>query len=102
MPINPTPQPWGWFTDKVLPPLFAALTLGSITAGFATYNAVNTLTNKLEQIDKRVSILEARMETAVTQPQLLETMKRVELQLELMMARAGVKNAQFTHPNPNP
>lgn len=85
---------WSWFTDKVLPPVFAALAIGSITAGFATYNAVNGLTNKIEQIDKRVALLEARMELAVMQPMFLETLKRVELQLELMMAKANLQREE--------
>ena len=41
--------------------------------------------------DKRLDMMEAQMEKVVTQPQLLETMKRVELQLELMMAKAGMR-----------
>ena len=88
---NEKMHPWSWFTDKVLPPVFAALTISTIAAGFATYNAVQTLTNKLEQSDKRIAILEAKMETVVTQPQLLETLKRVELHLELVLAKAGMK-----------
>lgn len=91
-------HPWSWFTDKVLPPVFAALTLGAIAAGFTTYNAVQALTSKLEQTDKRVALLEARMETVVTQPQLLETLKRVELHLELVVAKANLRKApDFTH-----
>lgn len=84
-------HPWSWFADKVLPPVFAALALGAITSGFATYQAVQTLAEKVNATDKRLDMLEAQMEKAVTQPQLLETMKRVELQLELMMAKAGMK-----------
>lgn len=87
-------HPWSWFTDKVLPPVFAALTIGAIAAGFTTYNAVQALTGKLEQTDKRVAVLEARMEAVVTQPQLLETLKRVELHLELVVAKANQKKAQ--------
>lgn len=85
-------HPWAWFTDKVLPPVFAALTISTIAAGFATYQAVQGLTSKLESTDKKVTQLEAKIEhvqaNAVTRAELLETMKRVELQLELMMAKA--------------
>ena len=94
------PHPWGWFTEKVLPPVFAALTLGAITSGAATYQAVLTLTSKLEQTDKKLAQLEARIEVvdanSVKRAELLETMKRVELQLELMMAKANIKNANIT------
>lgn len=85
-------HPWAWFTDKVLPPVFAALTISTIAAGFATYQAVQGLTSKLESTDKKVTQLESRIEyvqaNSVTRTELLETMKRVELQLELMMAKA--------------
>ena len=90
------PHPWSWFTEKVLPPVFAALTLGAITSGVATYQSVLTITSKLEQTDKKLEQLEARIgavdASAVKRSELLETMKRVELQLELMMAKAGMKN----------
>lgn len=88
-------HPWAWFTDKVLPPVFAALTLSTIGAAFATYQSVQALTSKIESTDKKVIQLEARIESvqsqAVSRSELLETMKRVELQLELMMAKAGFK-----------
>ena len=90
------PHPWSWFTEKVLPPVFSALTLGAITSGVATYQSVLTITSKLEQTDKKLEQLEARIgavdASAVKRSELLETMKRVELQLELMMAKAGMKN----------
>jgi hypothetical protein len=89
------PHPWSWFTDKVLPPVFAALAIGAITSGVATYQSIQVLTSKVEQTDKDVAQLKARIEAvsvaSVTRSEMLETMKRVELQLELMMARAGIK-----------
>jgi len=94
------PHPWGWFTENVLPPVFAELTLGAITYGVATYQSVLTRTSKLEQTDKKMAQLEARIEVvdanSVKRAELLETMKRVELQLELMMAKANIKNANIT------
>ena len=84
----------------MLPPVFAALTLGAITSGVATYQSVLSLTSKLEQTDKKMAQLEARIEVvdanSVKRAELLETMKRVELQLELMMAKANIKNANIT------
>lgn len=95
MKMNKTTHPWSWFTEKVLPPVFAALTLGAITSGIATYQAVQTLTSKLEVSDKKIAQLEARIDSvaahSVTRAELLETLKRVELQLELMMAKAGFR-----------
>lgn len=88
-------HPWAWFTDKVLPPVFAALTISTIAAAFATHQAVQSLTSKIDATDKKIVQLEARIEyvqaNAITRSELLETMKRVELQLELMMAKAGFR-----------
>ena len=89
-------HPWSWFTDKVLPPVFAALCISAVVSGFATYQSVQSLTSKVEQNDKELVQLKARIEAvdanAVKRSELLETMKRVELQLELMMAKAGMAN----------
>ena len=91
-------QPWSWFTDKVLPPVFATLAIGAITSGIATYHAVQSLTSKLEVTDKELNALKHRVEgiaaNSVSRVELLETMKRVELQLELMMAKAGMRPAK--------
>jgi cell division protein FtsB len=88
-------QPWSWFSDKVLPPVFAALCISAVASGFATYQAVQALTSKVEQNDRELVQLKARIEAvdahAVKRAELLETMKRVELQLELMMAKAGMR-----------
>ena len=88
-------HPWAWFTDKVLPPVFAAMCIGAMMSGFATYQAVQALTNRVEQHEKDLVQLKARIEavatSSVTRAELLETLKRVELQLQLMMAQAGVR-----------
>lgn len=88
-------HPWSWFTDKVLPPVFAALTVGAITGSLAVWNSVQTLAQKIDASEIKISQLEARIEAvnanAVSRVELLETVKRVELQLELVMARAGVR-----------
>jgi|GEM_PF-6989184 len=95
------PQPWSWFTDKVLPPVFAALSIGAITSGIATHQAVQGLTSKIEQTDKEVAQLKSRLDAvaahSITRAEMLETMKRVELQLELMMARANIKTPRTEH-----
>ena len=88
-------HPWAWFTDKVLPPVFAAMCIGAMMSGFATYQAVQALTSRLETHDKELVQLKARIEvvatSSVTRSELLETLKRVELQLQLMMAQSGIK-----------
>lgn len=86
--------PYNWFFERVLPPLFTALTIGVITSGIATYNSVQSLTSKINETDRQVAELKVRVEEvstrSVNRVELLETMKRVELQLELMMVKAKV------------
>ena len=88
-------HPWAWFTDKVLPPVFAFLAISSITAGAVTYNSVQSLTSKVDATDREIVTIKAELkavaQNSVTRSELLETMKRVELQLELMMARARIQ-----------
>ncbi|MGL6010232.1 MAG: hypothetical protein ACRC0J_01780 [Shewanella oncorhynchi] len=85
-------HPWGWFTDKVLPPVFAFLAISSITAGAVTYNSVQSLTAKVDSSDKKITQLETKIDSvdskSVSRSELLETMKRVELQLELMVEKS--------------
>jgi len=84
-----------WFIEKVLPSVFAALTIGAIFSGFATYHSVQALSSRIEHHEKELISLKVRIEavssTSVTRTELLETLKRVELQLHLVMAEAGVR-----------
>lgn len=60
-----------------MPPVFAALAIGVITAGFATYHAVQGLTSKVEQTDKNPTLLAAKVEAiesnSVTRAEMLES-----------------------------
>lgn len=91
--------PWDWFTEKVLPPLFVALTMAVLGACWATYATVQSLSGKVEQNASDIVNLRARIEivgaNAVTRPEILETVKRVELAIENLMLRSGVKNPQL-------
>jgi uncharacterized membrane-anchored protein YhcB (DUF1043 family) len=83
------------FFEKVLPPIFVALAIGSITAAFSTHQSVQALTSKVEIHDKELVKINAELQSlknhVVTRTELLETLKRVELQLQLMMAQASMK-----------
>lgn len=92
---NNTDHRWQWFTDKVLPQLFVALVLAVSGGLWLTYTTVNTLVNKIEGQQRDIDRLKTRMDTVestlVTKTEMLETLKRVEQQLEIMMLRAGIR-----------
>lgn len=88
---------WTWFTDRVLPALFVALCMALSGGMWMTYRTVLTLTHTMESQSREIEALRARIshvETSlVTKSDLLETMKRVEQQLEIMMLRAGMRTS---------
>lgn len=98
-PRNPEHR-WQWFTDKVLPQLFVALVLAVSGGMWLTYTTVNTMVSKLEGQQRDIDQLKQRMgnieSTLVTKTEMLETLKRVEQQLEIMMLRAGVRPVRVT------
>lgn len=86
---------WQWFTDRVLPQLFVALVLAVSGGMWLTYTTVNTMVSKLESQQRDIDTLKNDMSNIkanlVTKTEMLETLKRVEQQLEIMMLRAGVR-----------
>lgn len=102
MPVakNSENHRWQWFTDKVLPQLFVALVLAVSGGMWLTYTTVNTMVSKLEGQQRDIDQLKQRMgnieSTLVTKTEMLETLKRVEQQLEIMMLRAGVRPVRVT------
>ena len=100
MTNNDNRHPWVWFTDKILPPLFVALCLALSGGMWATYKSVESIGYTLNQQQREIEALRARIshvETSlVTKAEMLETLKRVEQQLEIMMLRAGIKANRFT------
>jgi hypothetical protein len=93
MPLTKAPEmgPWTWFTEKVLPGLFLAVTISFVTASFAIYQSVSELTNSVKLHDQRLNKLEAKIENNVTRADLLETLKRVEQQLQIVLLQSGIK-----------
>jgi hypothetical protein len=88
-------MPWDWFVEKVLPGLFLLVAAFVGGTSFAVWNSVNTLTATVETHEGQIRQLRVEIDTlrnqAVTRSELLETMKRVEQQLEIMMLRNGLK-----------
>jgi hypothetical protein len=95
-PIKPPESHrWTWFADKVLPQLFVALVLAVSGGLWMTYATVHTMVTKLDSQQKDIDALKNRMANVeaniVTKTEMLETLKRVEQQLEIMMLRAGIR-----------
>ena len=89
------PHPWAWFTDKVLPPLFVALCLAIAGGMWATYKSVDKLAISVESLQRENDSIRGRIanleSSSLTKTEMLETLKRVEQQLEIMMLRAGIR-----------
>ena len=85
---------WKWFTEKVLPGLFL-LTASLVIGGtFSIYGTVRDLSASVQSHEKDIRLLQVSVKelqaNSVTRSELLETMKRVEQQLEIMMLRAKI------------
>ena len=86
---------WKWFTEKVLPGLFL-LTASLVIGGtFSIYRTIDDLSDALQSQQREITLLQVSVKelqtNSVTRSELLETMKRVEQQLEIMMLRAKIK-----------
>ena len=94
---NNGPHPWSWFTDKILPPIFVAVALAVMAAAYQTHIAVSELSNKIAQHDRDLLQVRAEIESMrannVTRIEVLETVKRIEQQMEITMLRAGIRTS---------
>lgn len=94
----PACGPWTWFVEKVLPGLFVAITLSVVATSVAIWQSVARITQSLENHEEQIQILRQDVkivrEQAVMRSELLETLKRVEqqLQIALLEARLNAKN----------
>ena len=93
MPPTKVPEmgPWTWFTEKVLPGLFLAVTISVVTAAFAIEKSVSDLTLTVNSHEQRINRLEAQVANGVTRAELLETLKRVEQQLQIVLLQSGIR-----------
>lgn len=92
---NNGPHPWTWFTDKVLPSLFVATAMAVSGSAWFTYRTVIEVASEQLVMKREIEQVKADVrqlrEVTVNKADLLETMKRVEQQLEIMMLRAGIR-----------
>ena len=95
---TPACGPWTWFVEKVLPGLLVALTLSIIATSVAMWQSVAKITSSLDNHQEQITSLKNDVkvvrEQAVMRSELLETLKRVEqqLQIALLEARLNAKN----------
>lgn len=84
-------MPWRWFTEKVLPGLFltVAVTMGG--TAFVMWRTVDKLSYQINNQETRLNKLEVQIANSVTRNELLETLKRVEQQLQIVLLQAGIK-----------
>ena len=83
--------PWSWFVEKILPGLFLIISASVTSAAFMIYQSVAELTNTVKRHDQEIESLKVEMKATVTQQQLLETLKRVEQQLQIVLLQSGIK-----------
>jgi hypothetical protein len=83
--------PWEWFVEKVLPGLFLTVAVGVGGASFAVWKGVSELTNAVKDHEKRLERIEVQQQNLVTRAELLETLKRVEQQMQIVLLQSGIK-----------
>ena len=91
MKKEPIDMPWKWFTEKVLPGLFLAVAVFMGGTAFAMWRTVEELSFKMNSQEARINKLEVQIANSVTRNELLETLKRVEQQLQIVLLQAGIK-----------
>jgi len=67
------------------------MTISICTAAVGIWQKVDDLTYKMNSTDRRLKMLETKIEQAVTKAEMLETLKRVEQQLQIVLLQSGVK-----------
>ena len=80
-----------WLTEKVFPGLFLFMTISVISSSFFIYQSVSELTNTVKRHERDIELLHVEIKSTVSQQQLMETMKRVEQQLQIVLLQANIK-----------
>jgi len=85
-------NPWTWFVETILPPLFVAMAVAVGSASALIWKNVNDLSISVSVQEREIQLLKVGLKElqlqSVSRSELLETMKRVEQQLEIMMLRS--------------
>lgn len=91
-------MPWEWFAEKVLPGLFLAVAVAVGSTSIAIWQSVSELSSTVKNHEKQLESMRIELQSAkiamVTRTELLETMKRVEQQMEIMLLRANVRGSR--------
>lgn len=82
--------PWEWFTEKVLPGLFLTVAVSVGGTSFAVWKSVTELTNSVKDHSRRIERIEVQQQNLVTRTELLETLKRVEQQMQIVLLQSGI------------
>jgi hypothetical protein len=94
-------NPWNWFVEKILPPLFVAMAVAVGSASALIWKNVNELSISVSVQEREIQLLKVGLKElqtqSVTRSELLETMKRVEQQLEIMMLRSKLSGKIEVH-----
>lgn len=94
-------NPWNWFVEKILPPLFVAMAVAVGSASALIWKNVNDLSISVSVQEREIQLLKVGLKElqtqSVTRSELLETMKRVEQQLEIMMLRSKLSGKIEVH-----
>jgi len=93
---NNGPHPWTWFTDKVLPPLIVALCLAVSGGIWSIYRKIDEFGQSMNIQQQEILTLKSEMAyvkaNMITRDEQNGTIKRIELYLDNMMLRAGLKS----------
>lgn len=97
MPTQSNIESGGWksFLDRVLPSIFIGMVMAVTGVLWVNYNSTQQLVSKVDQLqrdqDSQKAEIIAIKAGYMTRMEVLETIKRVEQQNEIMLLRAGVK-----------
>lgn len=69
-----------------------AMTVSIVTAAVGIWLKVSDLTYKMSAASRRITVLETKIEQTTTRAEMLETLKRVEQQLQIVLLQNGIKN----------
>jgi hypothetical protein len=92
---------WNWFVEKILPPLFILVATSVAGSSLAIWKNVNELSITVSVQEREIQLLKVGLKElqlqSVSRSELLETMKRVEQQLEIMMLRSKLAGKLEVH-----
>lgn len=94
-----------YIKDRILPPLLVAFIVSSVGIGTAAYRKLDQVSSEIAAQSSRTTALESRQsqleadlsavkQSYVTRAEILETVKRVEQNQEIMMLRFKIESTR--------